>query len=96
MMNRTLAHGPDPTHPTLTRRPVSPSRMPDTYDPWRRLIARYATQALCDYYWPLDSLEDEFRASAREFVESKTGQEIIFILGIPVTRVRAILRKVAL
>lgn len=83
------------THPTLTRRPTARGKPPDDFNPLHRFAARYALQAICDYFWPSQTLSMDEWLSAKEFVFSPDGQHLIRELQIPVTRVRQVLGAVA-
>lgn len=81
------------THPALSRRPTITTKIPQVYNPIRRFIARYALQAITDYYWPSRDLNLEEWFSAEEFVHSVEGQDIIRQLGIPVTKIKETLTE---
>lgn len=70
-------------------RPARSRRLPLTYDPYRRLLAAIAAQAVIDVLWPKSTLTQSERESARLFIRdqpeliadlSNTTPEVVFTI----------------
>jgi len=77
----------------MTTRPHRRGRLlPPDYDPGRRLVAAVTLKAVEDYLYPPKNLSQRARHSAREFLLSHDGSDILTKLGIPTNKLEQLNR----
>lgn len=72
-------------HLYLSRRPGDGVAI---YDPIEYFILRYTLQAVLDYFTPSNKCTEQDLLTARQFVHSAEGQNLIAHFGVPVIQRR--------
>lgn len=71
----------------MATKPARFKLLPRDYDPGRRLIAAVALRAVDDCLYPPKNLSQRARRNAEDFLLTD-GLEILFKLGIPISKIQ--------